>query len=421
MKPNCLLLTWNYPFLPAEEPFILPELKTLPERFNVRLLACTDRGVPKNAPAACPVPYADAPRIDGPVTWLYALADGNLRRDLRAAAQSSPRGMLRETAGYLVWSYYHAHAFARGLMRECARTGFVPDAGYSFWGKESAYALLLLKRSFPSMKAVSRFHGCDLYLSRGIGNVLPFRSAFGQDLDRLFFISEHGRGYWLDHFPCEGPDRSAVRLLGCAPPEVGPAVSGPGPLRLFSCSSAIPLKRIGLLIRALSLIPDPVPVFWTHVGGGPELDALRSEADAQLSAKPNVRYSFTGPLPNERIRPLYVREGAGLFINVSESEGLPVSMMEAMSVGIPLMGTDVGGVSELIGPDTGILLPADPSPKEIADAIAGFALLAPEERSRLSENARALWSDRLNADENAVRFARELEDLCASVANAPRS
>ena len=421
MKPNCLLLTWNYPFLPAEEPFILPELKALPERFSVRLRACTDRGIGKDAPDPCPVPCADAPRIDGPVTWLRALTDKNLRRDLLAATKSSPRHMLRRIAGYLTWNYYHAHAFARGLRRECERTGFIPDVGYSFWGKESAYALLLLKRSFPSMKAVSRFHGCDLYLSRGMGSILPFRSAFGKDLDKLYFISEQGRDYWLDHFPCEDTGRAAVRLLGCAPPGIGPSVSLPGPLRLFSCSSAIPLKRIGLLIRALARIPEAVPVFWTHIGGGPELDTLRSEAEALLAVRPNVRYSFTGPLPNGEIRPLYVREGAALFINVSESEGLPVSMMEAISVGIPLMGTEVGGVSELVGPDTGILLPADPSPEEIAGALERFFLLSAEEKRRLSENARALWSARFNAAENAGRFAKELEDLCASVANASQS
>ncbi len=420
MKRKLLYLTWDYPFRPGEAPFVLPELKALPEKFEVRLRACVNTGNEAAPPAPCPVPFAAAPRKDGIVTVFRTLTDLRLFRDILRYRHGTAVSF-RKKAGYLYWCYHHAHAFARGLCEECKKDGFIPDVGYSFWGLEGAYALILLRKAFPSMRIVSRFHGADLYRERGTENVLPFRPSLGNELDRLYFISGHGRNYWLRTYPCADPGRAAVRLLGCVPTEAGPAVPAGGTLRLFSCSSTIPLKRIDLLIRAISLVSGSTPVHWTHIGGGNELDSLRETAHALLAGKPHIRYDFTGPLPNEMIRPLYVREGAGLFISVSGSEGLPVSMMEALSVGIPLMGTDVGGVSELICADTGILLPKDPSPVEIAGALERYFLLPAEEKRRLSENACMLWSERYDADKNAARFTAELEDLCASVANASGS
>jgi len=54
----------------------------------------------------------------------------------------------------------------------------------------------------------------------------------------------------------------------------------------------------------------------------------------------------------------YENNGVDLFINLSDIEGIPVSVMEAMSYGIPSIARDVGGISELvINGLNGILLP----------------------------------------------------------------
>lgn len=44
------------------------------------------------------------------------------------------------------------------------------------------------------------------------------------------------------------------------------------------------------------------------------------------------------------------------FISLSSSEGLPISICEALSYGVPVIATDVGGVSEVVTSDVGILL-----------------------------------------------------------------
>ena len=46
-----------------------------------------------------------------------------------------------------------------------------------------------------------------------------------------------------------------------------------------------------------------------------------------------------------------------LFVNMSLSEGIPVSIMEAISFGIPIIATNVGGNAEIVNDETGVLIP----------------------------------------------------------------
>ena len=86
----------------------------------------------------------------------------------------------------------------------------------------------------------------------------------------------------------------------------------------------------------------------------------------------NIRVQLMGSLPPDEVLEFYCDRELDLFINVSESEGMPVAIMEAFSAGIPAIATDVGGTSELVTPDTGILLPENPSPEEVWKAIRTF-------------------------------------------------
>jgi len=58
-----------------------------------------------------------------------------------------------------------------------------------------------------------------------------------------------------------------------------------------------------------------------------------------------------------------------LVFRVSETEGLPVSMMEAISFGIPILSTDVGGCKEIVTSETGILIKKDFDDNEVAKMI----------------------------------------------------
>jgi len=68
----------------------------------------------------------------------------------------------------------------------------------------------------------------------------------------------------------------------------------------------------------------------------------------------------------------YKNEPIDGFINVSTTEGLPVAMMEAISFGIPIIGTDVGGVKEIVTEETGLLIPVNFEDEFLANQISIF-------------------------------------------------
>jgi glycosyltransferase involved in cell wall biosynthesis len=77
--------------------------------------------------------------------------------------------------------------------------------------------------------------------------------------------------------------------------------------------------------------------------------------------------------------------------------------MEAISFDVPIIGTDVGGTSEIITPETGILLSSNPSCRGIAKALLKI------QRHKL--HPRSFWERNFNADINYPQFIRDLFNL----------
>lgn len=119
-------------------------------------------------------------------------------------------------------------------------------------------------------------------------------------------------------------------------------------------------------LRALAKIRGRHPdARLTIAGSGPALDSLQQLA-RELGVHEAVR--FTGRLDNERIAQLY-RE-ADLLVNPSTIDNMPISLLEAMASGVPIVSTDVGGVPYLVEHErTALLVPA-----RDADAMAAAAL-----------------------------------------------
>ena len=118
-------------------------------------------------------------------------------------------------------------------------------------------------------------------------------------------------------------------------------------------------------------------------------------------------------MKNSDVIELYRKEYFDCFINVSTTEGVPVSVMEAMSFGIPILATDVGGTSEIVKDGSnGILLKPDCSPKQISEKIESLIDLSKDNEIRKYRKAsRILWNQMCNADVNYKSFVSMLYGL----------
>ncbi len=162
-----------------------------------------------------------------------------------------------------------------------------------------------------------------------------------------------------------------------------PACQEPGPLMTVSRLS--PEKDISTLLKAVSLVKKQLPDIRLEIAGdGPSLTVLGKEVQ-QLQLEGEVR--FLGFVNGST----EVLNRARIFVLPSTSEGLSLTLLEAMAVGVPAIATNVGGNPEIIEDgETGILVPPG-DPKSLANAICKLWNNV-EERRRLAEAAQIFVS-----------------------------
>jgi colanic acid/amylovoran biosynthesis glycosyltransferase len=280
---------------------------------------------------------------------------------------------------------------------------------YTYWFSGVTTGIAFAKNQYPEIKLISRAHRGDIYIEDLNPPYIPFREYVLNSLDSLFLISDHGRRYFTKRYP-HYTLKYKVAKLGVRDPNFSTKCSDDGIIRIVSCSYASPVKRIDLIIQGIAelnrLKPDQ-RIKWVHIGYGPLLPKLKELSEKCLTK--NIEYSLLGYLGGEVIQ-FYKKHCVDIFINTSASEGIPVSIMEAQSCGIPVIATDVGGTSEIISNKVGVLLGQNPTPFEIASAICSL-LNNPEQFMEKRHNSKENWNTNFNAEKNFSAFAHQLKEI----------
>lgn len=86
------------------------------------------------------------------------------------------------------------------------------------------------------------------------------------------------------------------------------------------------------------------------------------------------------------------------FISVSLHEGTPLSIIEAISFGIPAIATDAGATSEIVNPTNGYVLPLEITADRLAELISSDRS---DTYHSKRTNAYATWKERFNAEKNS--------------------
>lgn len=279
---------------------------------------------------------------------------------------------------------------------------------YAFWLSRPSYAIALFAGHPKVKKIFARAHRYDLYEYRNSVKYLPFRTYIYKKLNFISFISHHGECYYRGQIDTKGLKEkvaeSKLSYLGTYNKKnLKKLVVGKEKIVIVSCSNIIPVKRIDLIIEILASITS-CEVKWIHYGTGKLENQVKKCAEHQLKAE---SYCFKGYIENQKLLDDYILEDADFFINMSDSEGLPVSFMEAMSVGIPVIARDVGGNSEIVENGCGLLLDKNKDIGEIKKIVEEFVKIRVnnvEKYKEYSNKAIEKWRKNFSAEVNYNKF-----------------
>jgi len=274
---------------------------------------------------------------------------------------------------------------------------------YGYWFLLQAYIAVELKRYFGGT-AVSRCHGGDLYEERNKLGVLPMRRYLIEQLDAIYTISEHGKKYLESRYQYLGK-KITINRLGT---EAGAhtAHSKRPTFSIVSCSWISEVKRVDRIISVLSRLPNK-NIQWTHLGGGILENEMIKAAQRQLEGK--IDWNITGVISHEEIMKQYADNDYNLFINLSSSEGIPVSIMEACSYGIPILATNVGGSSEIVDDGyNGFLVEKDFSDENVVSIIERVLQMNDNDYDCICRNSLLRWQEKFSAQNNYSKFYANL-------------
>lgn len=175
---------------------------------------------------------------------------------------------------------------------------------------------------------------------------------------------------------------------------------------IITTSRLVEKNGVDVLIRAVAEAKKIVPAIKCYIiGDGPERSALE-KLTHELGLSRDI--IFLGSIPYEEI-PFYLRK-ADVFVRPSRSEGMGNSFVEALSVGIPIIGTPMGGIPDIIKEGiTGIFCRVD----DYVDVAQKILMILNDASlvARMRENGRRLVEEKFLWDTIARSYGDFFEKL----------
>ncbi|MEG1498204.1 MAG: glycosyltransferase [Bacteroidales bacterium] len=279
---------------------------------------------------------------------------------------------------------------------------------YSYWNNFIPLGFAILKskyKDFRSIKCYTRAHGYDVY-EELVHQFFPYRDFTFQQLEAIYPCSQAGTTFLRERYKTVQHKIKTSRL-GTLPyyKNIDVLVKHSKIVRVVSCSNIIAGKRVPLILENLiycaSKMSD-ITIEWHHFGDGDQMRFIKKRI-AELSSK-NFKCVLHGFVSNALIFDFYASQYVDCLVNLSLSEGLPVSMMEAISMQIPILANNVGGVSEIVNEQTGCLLDVNVQKEEFYEGLQ--YILMKEKELRFS--TRQFWEKEFNAFVNYKDFYEQL-------------
>lgn len=387
-------------------------------------------------------------------------------------------GQRRASLRKRIWIYFNYLCIYRAVRADRKRwdeivsTCALADIVYFYWGDKSAMIAPVLKKELGEVctivpKICARLHGSDLY--EGAKGYLPYREEIYGALDLAAVDSEHGCNYIRENYKHQPGEVRACFMGSLKPADTEHMSENSKVLRILSCSNVIELKRVDLIFRSITAILENPQLYsrlksagyskisWTHFGSGDLMEALQEDVNKYFTNSPlkctiekqsanaentrkqiiiendTLKVYLMGQTPHSEVLKYYSKVGGDLFLLLSRTEGVPISLMEALSYSIPIAATAVGGVPEIFNIDThlqhtsdeqntepangynktvvGYLMDASPRIQDVAAMILDYACLSQNAKAQMHAAALDRWQKRWDGSKNYAEFAALLASL----------
>lgn len=406
MKKKMYLITKDYPIGSSETSFIDSEYKMLSEVFDISIVVTELKSV-KNSESEdiCRVIDLNPAFCEKLLCLIRFLLHKDAWIEFGAII-----GERKKIIGNIFRAMMYgafAEAFFFKLKRNVRLSVDTDAVFYFYWWDYKCLGLTMHKKRYPNIKIITRTHGYDLYDERELYGRQYFKPQMDRELNRIMFVARYGKQYYLDRYKKGDSKKYPVHCLGVYDPKVN-LENGKGEIfHIVSCSNAIPLKRIELIIEGLSKIRD-IQVKWVHMGDGSELDNLKNMAREKL--KENIDYNFLGRIPNKDVINYYKENNVNCFITTTSTEGNPVSVQEALSFGIPVIATAVSDIPRMVD-NNGVLLSENPTGDEVAQAIRKIAVMNDEDYIELRKSSYRIYCTDYDVEKNHRILVEDLSQI----------
>jgi glycosyltransferase involved in cell wall biosynthesis len=193
------------------------------------------------------------------------------------------------------------------------------------------------------------------------------------------------------------PKQVHTVVNGIAIPDEEPHTRTPTQLHIGSVGRLVPVKRFGLFLEIAALLRQRFShLRFSILGEGADRDLLAARA-----TRLGLDDCFT--LMPHTANPWPYYRSLDVYLNTSELEGLPLSLLEAMATGTPVVAPAVGGIPEVVrhGSDGFVVKSSDAG--DFADACARL-ILDGDLRARLGEKARVRVRNEFSAAAMSDRY-----------------
>ncbi|HMI47236.1 MAG TPA: N-acetyl-alpha-D-glucosaminyl L-malate synthase BshA [Gemmatimonadaceae bacterium] len=255
----------------------------------------------------------------------------------------------------------------------------------------------MLREAGEDVHVITTLHGTDITIVGQDPSFYPITKFSIEKSDRITAVSQYLKEETCRAFGCEGPEIDVIHNF--IDPDVYNREKYPALLKkqvgqskpiLMHVSNFRTVKRVRDVVRVFAEVNREVPSVLVMIGDGPDRPAAEEEA-RMLGVADSV--SFLGKL--DQIAPLLA--AADLFLLPSQSESFGLSALEALASGVPVIGSNAGGLPEVVRDgETGVLC-------GVGD-IPGMAAAALE---ILQDRKRWLEMSRLAALDSRERFSRD--------------